>query len=495
MLMLNKKDHKNSGASYASGIAVFIATIAALYYLYSASYLGAAVQWIGALVALVLSGTAIKALFSLHGGYGLYMLSGSGGIATVRRIARGHAKFWHSLALWGIVLGFGVLAYPLLRGRISKRLYAVGIVSLLIIMFFVLPFLSYSVLFINIAPLQRYVPAAQQLPSLSTFVAEALSGGAAEYALHAATFVAGFSGYMFYLLALNSYNILLSVVRAVSTSSLAPISNQVPGVAPLIPGVDTPLFAGIAALIIILVVHEMSHGVLASMFKVKLKSVGVLVFGLIPVGAFVEPDEKQVARLPDIQQNEILSAGVSSNFLLMLVFLVPMIIMIPYVVQHIYQQSVIITGTIPGYPAYNVIQPGSQVISWNGYRVSNLAGFEEFASNETPGSVINIVTSTGSYALTSMRSNDSTHSLIGIEVGAVTRAVTPTLLYKSVYFFYTLFALLFMLNFLVAVVNLLPIPGLDGWRIYSTSVRSKRVVRALTGLVLFFLLVNVLPWI
>ncbi|MCL5099669.1 MAG: site-2 protease family protein [Candidatus Marsarchaeota archaeon] len=493
--MLDKNSHIDGRLRYASGAAVAIVTIAALYYLYFASYLGAAVQWIGALVALVLSGTAIKTIFSLHGGYGMYMLSGSRGIATVRRIAKSHSGFWQALALWGIVLGFGVLAYPLLKGRISKRLYAVGLVSLFIIMFFVLPLLSYSVLFINIAPLQRYVPAAQALPSPSSYVAEALSGGVSEYALHAATFIAGFSGYMFYLLALNSYNILNSVVASISTSSLAPLSSQVPGVAPLIPGVDTPLFAGIIALVVILIFHEMSHGVLAAMFKVKLKSVGLLMFGLIPVGAFVEPEEKQVAKLPAIQQNEILAAGVSSNFLLMLVFLVPMVVMIPYMVQHVYQQSVVITGTIPGYPAYNVIKVDSQVISWNGYRVSDLAGFEAFASNESPGSVINIATSSGSYELTSMRSNISTHGLIGIEVGVVTKAVTPNLWYKSVYFLYTLFALLFMLNFLVAVVNLLPIPGLDGWRIYATSVKNRRIVRVLTALVVIFLLVNVLPWI
>ena len=491
----NSSKKGNSAVRAAAGIATVAATIAALYFLYFASYIGAAVQWISALAVLAISGMLLRMLFSLHGGYGIYMLSSSRGIGTIHRIARDHRAFWDALALWGLVLGFGILAWPLLKGRISKRLYAFGVVSVAFIMLFIVPFLSYSVIFINIPSLQRFTSAVQPLPSPAQYVSSVLGGDIITYALRAVTVIAGFTGYMFYLLALNSYNILVSVAASVSAASIAPLSSQVAGVAPLIPGLDTPLFAGIIALIVILVVHEFSHGILASMLKVRLKSIGLLMFGLVPVGAFVEPDEKQVAKLPVMGQNKILAAGVSSNFLLMLVFFVPMLLMVPYVVGHIYQQSVVITGTISGYPAYNVVQVGSQVISWNGYKVMNLTGFESFASKEDPGSTIRLVTSAGAYTFTSQAYNGSSRGLIGIEVGSVSKAVTPSFGDKAVYFFYTLFALLFMLNFLVAVVNFLPLPGLDGWRIYSASIGNKHFVHALTYIVLFLLLVNVLPWL
>ncbi len=493
--MDTKRTARNGAWKSVAAAAVAALTVAVLYYAYFASYLGVAVQAVVALAALAASGMVFRALFSLHGGYGVYMLSSVRGIGTIRRVAMDHQKFWTALALWGMVLGFGILAWPLLKGRISKRIYILGVASVVFIMLFVVPFLSYSIIFINLPSLQRFSSAVQPLPSSLQYVGYAVGGNAITYALRAVTFIAGFSGYMFYLLALNSYNILVSVAASISAASIAPLSSQVPGVAPLIPGLDTPLFAGIIALVVILIVHEMSHGVLASMLKVKLKSVGLLMFGIIPVGAFVEPDEKRIAKLPAIDQDKILAAGVSSNFLLMLVFFVPMLLMIPYVVGNIYQQSVVITGTIPGYPAYNVVQVGSQVISWDGYRVGNLTAFEAYASNESPGSVVHLVTSSGSYRLTSQPANGLPHGLIGIDVGAVSRAVTPTIWDKTVYFFYTLFALLFMLNFLVAVVNFLPLPGLDGWRIYSASIRSKRFVHALTYIILFLLLVNILPWL
>jgi membrane-associated protease RseP (regulator of RpoE activity) len=490
-----KNKGRNNAGNAAIAAATVIVAIAALYYLYFASYLGAVAQGGGALLVLAASGMIFRALFSLHGGYGVYLLSSKRGIGTVHRIARNHQRFWTSLALWGLVLGFGLLAWPLLKGRISKKLYAFGVVSAAFIMFFIVPFLSYSVIFINIPSLQRFTSTVQPLPSPAQYVGSVLGGNLITYALRAVTVLAGFTGYMFYLLALNSYNILVSVVASVSTASIAPLSNQVAGVAPLIPGLDTPLFAGIIALVVILIVHEMSHGVLASMLKVRLKSVGLLMFGLVPVGAFVEPEEKQVAKLPMIDQDKIMAAGVSSNFLLMLIFFVPMLLMIPYVVGHIYQQSVVITATIPGYPAHNVVPVGSRLVSWNGYMVSNLTSFESFAGNESPGSVINLVTSTGSYTFTSQKVNGTSRGLIGIDVGQVSKAVTPTFGDKTIYFFYTLFALLFMLNFLVAVVNLLPLPGLDGWRVYGASIKNRRFVRALTYIVLLMLLVNVLPWI
>ncbi|PJB21662.1 MAG: peptidase M50, partial [Euryarchaeota archaeon CG_4_9_14_3_um_filter_38_12] len=48
-----------------------------------------------------------------------------------------------------------------------------------------------------------------------------------------------------------------------------------------------PLWYGLLGLIIAMVVHEFSHGILAAFAKVKIKSLGVL-FLVLPLGAFVE---------------------------------------------------------------------------------------------------------------------------------------------------------------------------------------------------------------
>ena len=63
------------------------------------------------------------------------------------------------------------------------------------------------------------------------------------------------------------------------------------------------------------------------------------------------------------------------------------------------------------------------------------------------------------------------------------------------YFLYTVFALSFTANFLVAVVNLLPLPGFDGWRIYQINIRSKTVLKILTAVIVVALLINVFQWV
>ncbi|MEM3572181.1 MAG: hypothetical protein QW530_00430, partial [Candidatus Micrarchaeaceae archaeon] len=60
-------------------------------------------------------------------------------------------------------------------------------------------------------------------------------------------------------------------------------------------------------------------------------------------------------------------------------------------------------------------------------------------------------------------------------------------------FLYMIFALSFLLNFLVGVVNLLPIPGFDGWRIYQLNI-GKRALNLLAIVIILALLANVLPW-
>jgi membrane-associated protease RseP (regulator of RpoE activity) len=274
----------------------------------------------------------------------------------------------------------------------------------------------------------------------------------------------------------------------------ASLSGQVPGVVPIIPGIDIPLVAGIISLVILLTVHELSHGILSRLSRVRLKSMGLLMFGILPIGAFVEPDDKMIKRLAPHQQISIFSAGVAANFVAMLVFFVLMMFIMLYVAPTTYKYGVFITATTPGYPAYNVISVGSQVFKWNGQNVSNISTLDSAASADLPGRPVTVVTSTGTYTLTAVQSpSNSTKGLIGVDLGYTPIVKGPVA--SAVYFLYTLFALSMLLNFLVAVFNLLPIPGLDGWSIYNASIKNKRLLRCITALVLLVIAINALPWI
>ncbi|MFQ6012253.1 MAG: site-2 protease family protein [Thermoplasmata archaeon] len=83
-----------------------------------------------------------------------------------------------------------------------------------------------------------------------------------------------------------------------------------PGINPFI-----PLTYGIFALAVAIVVHEFSHGILARRWKVKIKSLGILLF-IVPIGAFVEPDEEEMQALDRRKRGTIFAAGPGSNVVL-----------------------------------------------------------------------------------------------------------------------------------------------------------------------------------
>jgi membrane-associated protease RseP (regulator of RpoE activity) len=108
-------------------------------------------------------------------------------------------------------------------------------------------------------------------------------------------------------------------------------ASTVPGVSPIIPwiastgelgfnipglGIFVPLGYGIVSLILLLVVHEFAHGILARVHGLELKSTGLLTLGALPIGAFVEPDEEKFAKSEGIAKMRVLSMGSFANLVL-----------------------------------------------------------------------------------------------------------------------------------------------------------------------------------
>ena len=64
----------------------------------------------------------------------------------------------------------------------------------------------------------------------------------------------------------------------------------------LIPGLNDyiPLVWGAIAIMVMLVVHELAHAVLCRAEGVSVKSMGVLLLGIVPIGGFAEPEEEEL---------------------------------------------------------------------------------------------------------------------------------------------------------------------------------------------------------
>ena len=88
----------------------------------------------------------------------------------------------------------------------------------------------------------------------------------------------------------------------------------IPGVNPLI-----PVGYGIFGLAVAIVLHEFCHGILARAADVKVQSVGAI-FLVVPIGAFVEPDEGEMRALPLRKRARLYAAGPATNLLLALLF-------------------------------------------------------------------------------------------------------------------------------------------------------------------------------
>jgi len=121
----------------------------------------------------------------------------------------------------------------------------------------------------------------------------------------------------------------LVVVFAVSAILTQPESAAIenPQNVLVIPGVNEflPLNAAgeiIFGLLVGLVVHEGGHGLLCRVENINIKSMGVALFALIPVGAFVEPDPDQQREANRGAQIRMFAAGITNNFAVTLIALV-----------------------------------------------------------------------------------------------------------------------------------------------------------------------------
>lgn len=107
------------------------------------------------------------------------------------------------------------------------------------------------------------------------------------------------------------------VIRAPPVFPVIPYFPKIFGLESLFPPLYFTYF--IIALGIIAVVHEFSHGIFARLYGFKIQSTGFAFLGPI-LGAFVEPDEKQMDKAPKIKQMVVLAAGTFANVIVALLF-------------------------------------------------------------------------------------------------------------------------------------------------------------------------------
>ncbi len=443
-----------------------------------------------ALISLIVSGTLISRANGFPGGYGLYLVKTKRGLRTIDGMAVKHRRIWTAIVDWGFVLSFGILSYVFFRKYVSRKMLALGTLSIIIFQIAILPYLAVSM---SLVSLPRFAVQQQatyaQSPGVMQYIGVAFAvisviGGFASYMMAQLLFLAGIVIKDIALFAINALT--LHGITVTAQSLPAPAGVPVLIIPFLEPQIALPL---VLSLILLITLHEVSHGVIARHSRIRLKSVGSILFGIIPAGAFVEPDEKSILKLPKMQQDKISIAGISMNMFLAALSFVPLVLMLYLVMPGIMANHIVVTSTAHGSPAANASLAGSTILEWNHHQISNLSDLETAASSDLPGSTVVITTQNRTLSLTA---NSTGKVGVFLSEESVPKSNDPAS--SLVYFVYVFLALSFMLNFYLAVFNVLPIPFFDGFRIYKLNM-NPRILNLLVvaTLAAFFLLF--LPWL
>lgn len=131
--------------------------------------------------------------------------------------------------------------------------------------------------------------------------------------------------------------------------------------------IGIPFWFWVIAVALVMFPHELSHGVIARLEKVKVKSVGAFLLLIFP-GAFVEPDERQFQRSKLMSKLRIIGAGTFANFVTaLMLFLIASFIIWPQFVR----PGVVITSVNQTAPAGIVgLEEGMVLQKLNGKEIA-----------------------------------------------------------------------------------------------------------------------------
>jgi len=275
-----------------------------------------------------------------------------------------------------------------------------------------------------------------------------------------------------------------------------------------------PFFYWIISIFLLALVHEFSHGVIARLYNIKIKSSGLAFLNiLVPVipAAFVEPDEKELRKRPKMQQLSIFAAGPFSNIIFAFVVLAIMgLVMVPVSNAVFGYNGVLVTGFTPGnetFPAENAgITENELIIGIDNMPITTVENFTEIMQNKTPGESIVITTNITNYNITLAESPDNkSRGYLGIlliqnqEIRESILQKYGKILPNIFIWFVGLFYWLYALNLGIGLFNLVPLGPIDGGRMLQLLMhklfkkkKGDKVWKAISFIFLSLIIINIL---
>ena len=256
-----------------------------------------------------------------------------------------------------------------------------------------------------------------------------------------------------------------------SIVSTLPTVFETPNVSIVIPGVDipgsqiyVPFVYGLIGLATVLVVHEFSHGIQAVGEKIPIKSIGLLLFAIIP-GAFVEPDEDKLKEAKKTSRLRVYAAGSIANVTLALIALVLLSLASSGIPHYFEEDGIAIDRIVSDSPSEGILKEGMVLEAIDNQKINNASSYGEIVTSYSPGDNVTVKTDQGTYHVTLGKNpNNESRGFFGIqatkhfELTDNSLGSLPWILFELV----ELFQWVAMLNLGIGLFNLLPIKPLDG---------------------------------
>ncbi len=265
----------------------------------------------------------------------------------------------------------------------------------------------------------------------------------------------------------------------------------------LIPGVTLTSASAILYFLlsipIVLVMHEGAHGIVATLEKIKIKTGGFAIFIALFAG-FVEPDEEEFDKAKKISKLRVIGAGATSNVLFAFVLgailltnpLFALILPEPFL-EWFYDapDGVGIISIIEGSGAEKAgLQKNDVITGIDDIAIITPMDFQK--ADLKPGDTVTVTVQRDGQLLQlpveiMPSPDDPDKGLVGI--------MRDSAFYKPVYNFIewdpqvSMFLLwLWMISFFIGIINMLPLPILDGGKFIYTIIEKKASERKINAI-------------
>lgn len=416
-------------------------------------------------------------------------------IKYVNRLAEKHEKTLTKISVFGIAVGFGPFGIDyLIKEKVTKKKRITIFIVSLLVATYIAYLLAGGMFFGN--PL---------IPKFISYLIIALTG------------IMGLSGFILGALIFSAYDIIAKLfVGKVAC----------PGVGLVIPGVKVPKtnFAipwyGWLILIPAAFIHEFSHGIMLRVAKIKVKSIGVMLIGILPIGAYVEPDEEKFKKTDNKKKIKMYAAGPTSNLIIAIIFVIIYLLISTPILNYtnsINNQREIglvvsqvnatteLCGSSFENPAYGKLVKNDLLVSVNGNNIKTrndlTKNIKKDYDNEFVVRNLDTNITRTEYIATNELGN------IGITADIM---IDETVKLPKKYNFYKILLNVVLwtalLNFVIATTNFLPTVPFDGGFMAQIifcdflnkkdpeKKRMKKVMRFFVYLTVFLVLLNIIPY-